>query len=32
MHAGFAGMRSSMFRVGGGVVVSVIAAAVPQGI
>jgi len=32
MHAGFAEMRSLMFRVGGGVVVSVLAAAVLQGI
>jgi hypothetical protein len=31
MHAGFAEMRSLMFRVGGGVVVSVLAAALLQG-
>jgi hypothetical protein len=30
MHAGFAEMRSLMFRVGGGVVVSVLAAALLQ--
>jgi hypothetical protein len=30
MHAGFAEMRSLMFRVGGGVIVSVLAAAVLQ--
>jgi hypothetical protein len=32
MHAGFAEMRSLMHRVGGGVIVSVLAAAVLQGI
>lgn len=32
MHAGFAEMRSLMFRVGGGVIISVLAAAVLQGI
>jgi hypothetical protein len=32
MHAGFAEMRSLMFRVGGGVIVSVIAAALLQGV
>jgi hypothetical protein len=32
MHAGFAEMRSLMFRVGGGVIVSVLAAVVLQGI
>ncbi len=31
VHAGFAEMRSLMFRVGGGVVVSVLAAALLQG-
>jgi hypothetical protein len=31
VHAGFAEMRSLMFRVGGGVIVSVLAAAVLQG-
>ena len=32
MHAGFAELRSLMFRVGGGVIASVLAAAVLQGI
>jgi hypothetical protein len=32
MHAGFAEMRSLMFRVGGGVIVSVLAAAALQSI
>jgi hypothetical protein len=32
MHAGFAEMRALTFRVGGGVIVSVLAAAVLQGI
>jgi hypothetical protein len=31
MHAGFAEMRSLMLRVGGGVIVSVLAAALLQG-
>jgi hypothetical protein len=32
MHAGFAELRSLMFRVGGGVIVSVLAAALLQGV